>query len=131
MDAAKVGAYLKTLKKDRKIGQHLLTCQEGRLILHHTTTDFKAEVGEHPMPKEVTYPDWEHIIPNPREKANGKFGINLNYVLEFGKYLWSVVGNYQVEVRYASAEELGPVLFTPDSPLLEGNVEYIVMPVRL
>jgi hypothetical protein len=88
------------------------------------------------MDKVTEYPQWRQIIPRIHEGQNSfsqKFGINIEYLIEFGRYLNVCGFGYSAMVHYSDEQALGPIRFVPGGVPPEGapvEVEYVLMPVR-
>jgi DNA polymerase III sliding clamp (beta) subunit (PCNA family) len=103
-------------------------------------------------PEAIEFPQWEQLIPRydrglkrlypKRVIKDGKkdgveghvdvqlhFGVNLQYLLDFGKYLWSISGFHGVTM-FPSEDGLGPIVLEPAQQPEEGEALYLVMPMR-
>ena len=88
------------------------------------------------MGEQIEFPQWRHVLPRPptdeMNEFSHKFGINIDYLIEFGRYLNTCDAGYAAVVHYSDKDALGPVRFTPGGLIEEGavDVEYVLMPVR-
>jgi DNA polymerase III sliding clamp (beta) subunit (PCNA family) len=110
--------------------------EEGSEHVLGTDRGHVAKVG-FTFPDSARFPDWRHVIPKPLSGTNRfpqRFGVNLAYLVDFGKYLHVCGSTQNVIFHYASEKALDPIRLEPaglgDEINAKVEVEYILMPVR-
>jgi len=126
---------------DKKTPAYYLTASNKMTVPVEVPVPIDEATGKKKDLDVLKFPEWRRVLPKPLSSSSlvsTKFGINLDYLIDFGKYLKACGVMPSVIVNYNDESGTGPVCFEVmgigneiNSEIREVNAEYIQMPVSL